>query len=149
MRPDPRGAASAVEAAASVERFTARDGLSSNATTQVFQDAEGNVWTGTENGLDRFWPATLRADPQLTAPAAFGDLLLRASDGSVYIGQASTVYRVRPGGRPEPILRTGAAQPRTLCEAPDGAVWISTTDRAVVIWRGGPDACRLRRRHVP
>jgi signal transduction histidine kinase/streptogramin lyase len=135
-RPDPRGAASPAEAAASVERFTARDGLSSNATTQLFQDAEGNVWLGTENGLDRFWPATLRFEPQLAAPAAFGDLLLRASDGSIYIGEASTVYRVRPGGRPEPILRT-RVEPRTLCEAPDGAIWIGTDDKEVVIWREG------------
>lgn len=139
-RPDPRGAASPAEAAASVERFTVRDGLSSNATTQLFQDAEGNVWLGTENGLDRFWPATLRFEPQLAAPAAFGDLLLQASDGSIYIGQASTVYRVRPGGRPEPILRT-RVEPRTLCEAPDGAIWIGTDDKEVVIWREG----RMRR----
>jgi signal transduction histidine kinase/ligand-binding sensor domain-containing protein len=139
-RADPRGAASPAEAAASVERFTVRDGLSSNATTQLFQDAEGDVWLGTENGLDRFWPATLRFEPQLAAPAAFGDLLLQASDGSIYIGEASTLYRVRPGGRPEPILRT-RVEPRTLCEAPDGAIWIGTDDQEVVIWRGG----RMRR----
>ena len=146
-QPDPRGAASPAEAAASVERFTARDGLSANVTrhgqgggAQLFQDAEGNVWLGTEGGLDRFWPATLRFEPQLADPALFGDLLLQASDGSVYIGQASTVYRVRPGGRPEPILRT-RIEPRTLCEAPDGAIWIGTTDKQVVIWREG----RMRR----
>ena len=142
-RPDPRGAASPAEAAASVERFTVRDGLTANVTshgqgggTQLFQDAEGNVWLGTENGLDRFWPATLRFEPQLAEPASFGDLLLQASDGSIYIGQASTVYRVRPGGRPEPILRT-RVEPRTLCEAPDGAIWIGTNDKQVVIWREG------------
>jgi ligand-binding sensor domain-containing protein len=142
-RPDPRGAASPAEAAASVERFTVRDGLTANVTrhgqgggTQLFEDAEGNVWLGTENGLDRFWPSTLRFEPQLADPAAFGDLLLKASDGSIYIGQASTVYRVRPGGRPEPILKT-RVEPRTLCEAPDGAIWIGTTDKQVVIWREG------------
>jgi signal transduction histidine kinase/ligand-binding sensor domain-containing protein len=146
-RPDPRGAGSPAEAAASVERFTVRDGLTANVTrhgqgggTQLFQDAEGNVWLGTENGLDRFWPATVRFEPTLASPASFGDLLLRASDGSIYIGQASTVYRVPPGGRPEPILRT-AVEPRTLCEAPDGAIWIGTSDKQVVIWREG----RMRR----
>jgi signal transduction histidine kinase len=139
-RPDPRGAASPAEAAASVERFTVRDGLSSNATTQLFQDVEGNVWLGTENGLDRFWPATVRFEPELADPAAFGDLLLQATDGSIYIGEASTVYRVRPGGRPEPILKT-RVEPRTLCEAPDGAIWIGTNDKEVVIWQEG----RVRR----
>lgn len=146
-RPDPRGAASPAEAAASVERFTEREGLTANVTrhgqgggTQLFQDAEGNVWLGTQNGLDRFWPASVRFEPELASPASFGDLLLRASDGSIYIGQASTVYRVSPGGRPEPILTT-PVEPRTLCEAPDGAIWIGTTDKRVVIWRDG----RMRR----
>jgi signal transduction histidine kinase/ligand-binding sensor domain-containing protein len=131
--PDPRGAASPAEAVSRVEHFTARDGLSSNATTQIFQDVEGNVWAATDNGLDRFWPATLRFEPELTHPAAFGDLLLQASDGSVYIGESSTVYRVRPGGRPEPILKT-QHEPRTLCEASDGAIWIGVS-RRVAIWR--------------
>ncbi|NYT41461.1 hypothetical protein HZY97_11880 [Sphingomonas sp. R-74633] len=143
-RPDPRGAATPAEAAARVEHFTARDGLSSNATTRIFQDAEGNVWAGTENGLDRFWPATLRYEPQLAQPAAFGDLLLRASDGSVYIGEARTVYRVRPNAPPEPIFRSPDNEPRTLCEAPDGAIWISLTKedganrgKPIMIWRNG------------
>lgn len=135
-RTDPRGAVSPAAARSSVEHFTRRDGLTSDQTSRIFQDAEGNVWAATENGLDRFWPATIRFEPGLTDTAAFGDLLLRASDGSVYIGQASTVYRVRPGGRPEPIFRT-SSQPRTLCEAPDGALWIGTDDKMVTIWRDG------------
>jgi signal transduction histidine kinase/ligand-binding sensor domain-containing protein len=143
--PDPRGAASADEASAQVEHFTAHDGLSSNATTQIFQDREGNVWATTEDGLDKFWPATLHHEPELSQPAAFGDLLLEASDGTVYIGEASTVYRVLPGKQPEPIFRTDK-EPRTLCEAPDGAIWISLyKDKQIIIWRHG-SVRRLPRR---
>ena len=40
----------------------------------------------------------MRAEPALTAPAAFGDKLMQASDGSVYIGESRTIYRVVPGG---------------------------------------------------
>jgi signal transduction histidine kinase/ligand-binding sensor domain-containing protein len=138
-RPDPSGAASPADARSRVERFTEREGLSSKATSQIFQDKEGNVWATTEGGLDRFWPATIRFEPQLTDPAAFGDLFLRASDGTVYIGEASVVYRVRPGGDPEPIFRT-KVEPSILCEAPDGAIWIGV-DKDVVVWRDG----RVRR----
>lgn len=134
-QPEPRGEASASAAVRRVEHFGFSDGLSSNVTTRIFQAADGNIWVGTENGLDRFGPATLRFEPQLSDPAAFGDLLLQARDGTVYIGEASTVYRVRPGGRPEPIFRT-EVEPRTLCEAPDGAIWIGI-DREVVVWRDG------------
>jgi signal transduction histidine kinase/ligand-binding sensor domain-containing protein len=141
---DPRGAASLAEATSRVERFTVRDGLTSNATAQILQDTEGNIWSATENGLDRFWPATLRFESQLTRPAAFGDLLLKASDGTVYIGEASTIYRVRPGQDPEPLFTT-RTEPRTLCEARDGAIWIGLDgdqdkqnyNKEIVIWRDG------------
>lgn len=122
-----------------MESFSHRDGLSSDATHQLLQDREGNIWVGTEGGLDRFRPATLIAEPALGAPAAFGDKLLEGRDGSVYIGQARTVYRVRPGGVPEPILGD-LIEPESLCEAPDGAIWIGLEDQ-IAIWADG----RLRR----
>ena len=135
--PDPRGPATAAQGSEQVEHYTVQQGLSSNATSQVFQDSEGNVWAATDNGLDRFWPATIRFAPQLTEPAPYGDILLRASDGSVYIGEESTVYRVRPNGNPEPIFHTDL-EPRSLCEAPDGAIWISLhKNKKVVVWRDG------------
>ncbi|HVJ03489.1 MAG TPA: triple tyrosine motif-containing protein, partial [Sphingomonas sp.] len=145
--PDPRGAATRAEAAARVERFTEQDGLSSNATSRVFQDAEGNVWAATENGIDRFWPATLRFEPELSHPAPFGDVLLQASDGTVYIGEQAAVYRVAPGGRPEPIFRTDK-EPRTLCEAPDGTIWIGVhKHKEIMLWRAGQ--LRALRNNVP
>jgi signal transduction histidine kinase/ligand-binding sensor domain-containing protein len=135
--PDARGPVSVAEGLEQVERYTVQQGLSSNATNQVYQDSEGNVWAATDNGLDRFWPATIRFAPQLTEPAPYGDILLRASDGSVYIGEESTVYRVRPDHAPEPIFHTDM-EPRSLCEAPDGAIWISLhKNKKIVIWRDG------------
>jgi signal transduction histidine kinase/ligand-binding sensor domain-containing protein len=118
-----------------VESIRGRDGLSSDVTTQVLEDREGNIWIGTEKGLDKFRPATLRSEPELTDPAAFGDKLMTASDGSVYIGQARTVHRVAPGGDPQPILRD-VREPQSLCEAPDGAVWIAFATR-IVVWKKG------------
>jgi signal transduction histidine kinase/ligand-binding sensor domain-containing protein len=121
---------------AEVETFTSRDGLSSDVTNQVLEDREGNIWVGTERGLDKFRPATLIAEPMLRSPAAFGDKLLDASDGSVYIGQARTIYRVRPGGTPEPFSRI-AVEPQSLCEAPDGAIWVGTRNEIIVLAMGG------------
>lgn len=127
------------EGGAEAESFTSRDGLSSDVTNQVLEDREGNIWVGTEGGLDKFRPATLIAEPALASPAAYGDKLLDASDGSVYIGQARTIYRVRPGGTPEPFLHD-VAEPQSLCEAPDGALWIGLPTQ-ILIWAAG----RLRR----
>jgi len=128
--------ASAESGTATAESFTSRDGLSSDVTNQVLEDREGNLWVGTEAGLDKFRPATLIAEAMLGAPAAFGDKLLAASDGSVYIGQTQTVYRVRPGGMPEPILRD-VIEPESLCEAPDGAIWVGFRTQILVWAHGG------------
>ncbi len=129
-----RGKDAAVGATA-MESFTSRDGLSSDVTNQVLQDREGNIWVATEIGLDRFRPATLVAETVLDSPAEFGDKLLDASDGSVYIGQARTIYRVRPGGVPEPILRN-VVEPESLCEAPDGAIWMGFENQ-ILVWANG------------
>jgi signal transduction histidine kinase/ligand-binding sensor domain-containing protein len=124
---------------AAPETFTSRDGLSSDVTHQLLEDREGNVWVATEGGLDRFRLATLAAEPALASPAAFGDKLLEAADGSVWIGESHVLYRVRPGGAPEPVLRD-IAEPQSLCEAPDGAIWIGQIT-GISVWQGG----RIRR----
>jgi len=115
-----------------VETVRGNEKLSSDVTNQIFEDRERNIWIGTEKGLDRLRPATIRFEPALTSPAAFGDKLLAASDGSVYIGEAKTVYRVRPGGEPEAILQN-IVEPQSLCEAPDGALWIVLTTH-ILVW---------------
>ncbi|AIF48172.1 sensor histidine kinase [Dyella japonica] len=117
------------------ESFTSRGGLSSDVTNQLLEDREGNIWVSTDRGLDKFRSATLNADPELELPAIFGDKLLDASDGSVYIGEAHTIFRVRPGGTPEPILRN-VIEPQSMCEAPDGAIWIGFATR-IVVWANG------------
>ena len=132
---DPSGPRSPNLPNARVESFRGRDGLSSDVTNQVLEDREGNIWIGSEKGLDKFRPATLRSEPELNDPAAFGDKLMTASDGSVYIGQARTIYRVAPSGDPVPILR-GVREPQSLCEAPDGAIWIAFATR-IVVWKDG------------
>ena len=131
------------DAEAIAESFTVRDGLSSDVINQILEDREGNLWVGTQGGLDRFRPATLIAEAGLSSPAVYGDKLLAASDGSVYIGQAQTLYRVRPHGAPEPLLRN-IPEPESLCEAPDGAIWIGTATH-ILVWANGRIQRRIER----
>ncbi len=132
---DPRGLPARGDAKSLVETFRSSVGLSSDGTNQIFEDREGNIWIGTMKGLDKFRPATVRFEPTLTSPAAFGDKLMAAADGSVYIGEARTIYRVKPGGEPEPILQ-GIVEPQSICEAPDGALWIVFSSD-IVVWNKG------------
>ena len=129
---DPEGSAAHADPTSLVETARGSERLSSDVTNQILEDREGNIWVGTEKGLDRFRPATVRFEAALTSPAAFGDKLLAASDGTVYVGEAKTIYRVRPGGGPEPVLQN-ILEPQSLCEAPDGALWIVFPTR-VLVW---------------
>jgi signal transduction histidine kinase/ligand-binding sensor domain-containing protein len=131
---DPEGPSANADANQLVETVRGSDRLSSDVTNQILEDREGHIWVGTEKGLDRFRPATVRFEAALTSPAAFGDKLLAAADGTVYVGEAKTIYRVRPGGDPEPILQN-ILEPQSLCEAPDGALWVVFPTR-VLVWNG-------------
>jgi signal transduction histidine kinase/ligand-binding sensor domain-containing protein len=131
---DAEGPSANADAKSLMETARGSDRLSSDVTNQILEDREGNIWIGTEKGLDRFRPATVRVEAALTSPAAFGDKLLAAADGTVYIGEAKTIYRVRPGGDPEPVLQN-ILEPQSLCEAPDGAIWIVLPKR-VLVWNG-------------
>ena len=42
------------EFGAEIESYTAKDGLSDDSVWSILQDREGNIWVGTNNGLDRF-----------------------------------------------------------------------------------------------
>jgi signal transduction histidine kinase/streptogramin lyase len=128
--PAPTGATSRATAAAQIDHYRAADGLTSDRTNKLFEDREGNIWVATSLGIDRFRSAAVAVEPLLTKPAAYGDILLGASDGSVYVAQADSVYRVAPGGRPEPYMAK-TAEPEAICEAPDGTIWIVFVDRIV------------------
>jgi signal transduction histidine kinase/ligand-binding sensor domain-containing protein len=80
------------EFSTAVESFTAKDGLSDDFVRTIFQDREGNIWVGTNNGLDRFRKSNL-------VPVAFPFktmyAVLAAGDaGDLWIQHLKTLFRV-------------------------------------------------------
>lgn len=96
------------------DRYTARDGLSSNQIHSLFEDREGNIWVGTSLGLDRFRPANVVSEGQV--PAGFQSRFVEATPGVVYAytGWSNTttretdgtesLYRIRSGQPPELLV---------------------------------------------
>lgn len=113
-----------------VELFRAKDGLTGDDFGAIIEDREGNIWTTSSLGLDRFRPTRIAVEPNLTNRSTFGDVLLAASDGTVYVGEADAVYRILPGGPPKPLLRH-TQDSEAMCEGPDRAIWIVLHDRLV------------------
>lgn len=127
--PSPLGPKHAV---ASSSEYLAKDGLTSDSANAIFEDREGNIWVATSLGLDRFRNANIAVEPELTRPAAYGDILHTARDGSVYIAQADAVFRANPGRSPEALL-AGTGEPEAMCDGPGEAVWVVLADRILVI----------------
>ena len=137
---EPHLGRSAPTQAAVVDEYRASAGLSSDTTISIFEDREGTLWVATSMGFDRFRSASVISEPSLKDPAAFGDILFTASDGSVYIAQAHGVYRAAPGGDPERIL-TNMPEPEAMCEGRDGTIFMIFADRMVA--RKGSETRRL------
>lgn len=108
-------------ALAGATRFTARHGLSSDFVSRLHADGAGNLWVGTNAGLDRFRPRMLAPAP---FPAGARNLALAAgNDGSLWGGPGvGAALRLRDGrvqslAMPAPVdsaMRDG-----------DGAVWMA------------------------
>jgi signal transduction histidine kinase/ligand-binding sensor domain-containing protein len=119
--------------------FAAESGLRNNFIWAVHEGPDGSMWAGTWTGLDattgaRFAPAPGASD--------FGEsvwALVRARDGGLWIGSRNglahygegTVRWVEPGSNRK--LR----DIRSILEAPDGTLWISTNGNGIGCVRDG------------
>jgi PAS domain S-box-containing protein len=107
------------ELSTAVESFTAKDGLSDDYVRNILQDREGNIWVGTNNGLDRFRktnlvPLILPFKPRF-AVLAPGDA------GDVWVENLASIVRVHGGraDRSHPFL----SEARSAYRDPTGTIW--------------------------
>ena len=103
-----------------VESFTDRDGLSDDIVSSILQDREGNIWVGTNNGLDRFRKTNL---VPVVFPFKLGQPVWVAGEAGDVLGDDNVSNGVRVhGGRAErdhPI----PSQAISAYRDPSGAIW--------------------------
>ena len=80
---------------ATVDVITRKDGLATDAVQCVFEDREGNIWVGTQAGLQRLTPH--RVTPLTDILIARS--IVKTEDGSIWIGNAKGLTRFAQGGR--------------------------------------------------
>ncbi len=119
-----------------VERFTAKEGLSSDVSQSFVEDREGNIWIGTSLGLDRFRSANVIVSRDAGSQGIWGYALLGARNGNVYVGGSDGVSLIAPGARPRRIPGAGG-ETHDLCEGPDGSIWALQTGTALRIGAHG------------
>lgn len=101
--------------------FASADGLSGDHVSSLFEDREGNIWAGTDEGLDRFRDfavSTITTKQGLSS--SYVGAILPDRNGSVWLGSSDaidrwnsgqmTVYRSRnfrriAGSNPRPEVR--------------------------------------------
>lgn len=142
----------------SVQRYSLEEGLSQQAVNAIVQDAEGFMWFGTEDGLNRFDGYEFRQlrherSDSLSLPNGWISSLVASEDGLwIATDGGGVLYRNALNGKLE--------QPALLRDAPDlqrvrslsrdrlGRIWIASREAGVAVF--DPRTGDLRRiRHFP
>lgn len=135
LRVKAPGSALAAGAEARVADLDATGGLTSDQARALFQDREGNVWIGTELGLDRLRPASVVVEPEVPANSPTSYRMAAAGNGVVYVADAWALYAIHPGERPRRVLALDSPA-EALCAAGDAGVWLFLADRVLRVEAG-------------
>lgn len=138
--PAPQRIASgqALAAADLPERFTRQQGLPADVAVPLVEDAEGQVWVGTNYGISSFRQRRLREVPELALKPHHGFTIMAHANGVLATNWDQPLYLAPPA---PPQLRARRAPVRAGTAAPDGALWEVDSEG---IWRSGADGrCRI------
>ena len=113
------------------ERFTQRDGLSSDAVLALLEDREGNIWVGTANGIDRFRQPKVARWSSLQGLAGNVVTAIRTTkSGDLWIATAGGgLDRIRDNRifRGAPLAGLRRADVLALFEDARQTLWMGTT----------------------
>ena len=111
------------------DRISTADGLPNDVVYAIFQDRQGFMWFGTENGLARYdgYEFTVYHNDPDDATALSHDTvyeLLQSRNGDLWVGTGSGLDRF------DPTTRTFTHYPMSavisLCEDEQGILWVGT-----------------------
>ena len=125
--------------------WTSRDGLSNDFVRTLAQDAEGDIWAGTDNGLlrlksDRFE----RVDGTGNVPPLAVHAIYLDRNGNLWVG-GSKLIRLNGGNVTEFTMRGEASQNRvkSIVQTADGTMWVGTVSGLNRMVGGGKEFERV------
>ena len=107
------------EFSTAVESFTARDGLSDDYVRTILQDREGNIWVGTNNGLDRFRKTNL---VPVILPFKQDAVLAAGDAGDAWVANLAFMVRVH-NGHADPGGHPFSSEAYSAYRDPAGTIW--------------------------
>lgn len=130
-----------------IDRFTRVDGLSDDIVNCLFQDREGNIWAGTEGGLDRFREFTVTTISEREG-LSHGKVtsVMAAKDGGIWSGTSGGLDRIENRGIVPYTQQSGLPSDAITgtFEEQNGRLWVST-DTGLAY----SDGARFRSLHLP
>jgi PAS domain S-box-containing protein len=109
------------EFSTAVESFTAKNGLSDDVVRTVLQDREGNIWVGTNKGLDRFRKTNL-VSVLFPFKISNGNLWAAGDAGDLWIEDVSPMVHVHEG-QADPHHVHFLESAISAYRDPAGAIW--------------------------
>lgn len=105
--------------------FSSREGLSSDVVGPMLEDGEGDIWLGTNYGLESFRSLRLHTVPAF-AQGVPGRLAVTASGTGVLVANRDQALWLDPPNPPQ--VRSDLQDVNGMLLAPDGALWLLEDD---------------------
>jgi signal transduction histidine kinase/ligand-binding sensor domain-containing protein len=112
------------QAASSPEILTEAEGLTSDRAVPLLEDREGNIWVGTNLGLNRFRATRFVREWRIPSNSQTGYSLAASPNGSVWITSDEQLFEAY-GSRCDPVARLGTVV-RSVYHDPSGTLWLGT-----------------------
>jgi len=125
---------SALVADGAREKFGMERGLTSNLANPILEDREGNIWVGTNLGLDQFRETSVVVAAGLPTDSRNGFRIAPGPSGSMYVTSKDALFRADPEHVAERLARL-PRRPLILHTDALSRTWIGT-DRTLGILSG-------------
>jgi signal transduction histidine kinase/ligand-binding sensor domain-containing protein len=132
--------AAAAPTARTTEKFGEAQGLTSDLAVPLIEDHEGNIWVGTNMGLNRFRETNFVAERRVPLSRT-GYSIARGDGSAVWIASGTALYRSE-GGHVEQAA-TSPTSFHSAYRAPDGVIWLGRRDDLLQIKDGHMTTVRL------
>ncbi|OAN67086.1 sensor histidine kinase [Sphingomonas sp. TDK1] len=116
------------------ERFGVERGLTSNLANPILEDREGNIWVGTNLGLDQFRETSAVVATGLPTDSRNGYRIAPGPAGAMLVTTNEALFLASPGRTAQKLGRL-PRRPLILHTDALARVWIGT-DRTLGIWSG-------------
>ena len=107
------------------DTYDTSNGLTSVVAVPLLEDKEGNVWVGTNFGLNSFHAEDFHVASPVAGESAANAVLAASDDGAVWIAQAGYVYQVQHGA---PALMASGLPVISNAFAGHNGVWLESID---------------------